>query len=423
MIKKFLQSELVRNGTVLISGNAIGQIVTLLVYIFLSYIYSKDDFGVFGVFLSVVTILNLLATGRYEDAIMLSSSQKESKAVIGLSVKLVFVFSIGLFFILFVGRNHLFSFLKIQTIVSYWYWIPITVFFTGLFAILTQLANKNKRYKWIAASNISLNSTSSALKIGFKYILPGASGLIVGHFLGQCLACFSFIHLKNQFISALPPNWKEEKQAALTYKAFPQYNMTRQLVYVFSNNLPFLWLISYFGGSNLGLLTMASTLLFRPVSLISNSFYQALFEKTNTYTQLKERIQPLLTSFLKNITVLFLPFFIIAYLMSPWLFSVILSAEWTDLSIYFRIMLPWTFIKLFSSSLSFLPLIFHKQQVIFGLEVILLLVRLLALQIGIYYGDFQLCITLYAWTGFFFSMINLVWYLVLIGRYERSLNS
>ena len=56
-INRFLQSRIVRNTSVLLSGNMLAQIITLAAYPIISRIYSPDEMGTLNLFVSIFAIL------------------------------------------------------------------------------------------------------------------------------------------------------------------------------------------------------------------------------------------------------------------------------------------------------------------------------------------------------------------------------
>ena len=421
-LKNIFSSELIRNSSILVSGNAVGQAVALLVYPILSRIYSDADFGVFALFSSVVGILCILSTGKYEEAFVLTKDKKESTALLGFLFRLLFGFCAILFLFLFFFRSASFSLLNMESLTDYWYMIPLTIFATGIFATLGGVSNKEKRYKIIASSNVTFNLLSSALRIGLRYITPNAMGLISGQLIAQVLSCFSFYKLKSNIQNAiLKVKWREMLECAKRFIAFPKYNLPQNFINYFSTNLPFFFLAGIFGEAKLGLFFLAFNVSFRPINLLSASMYQVLFEKATSLTYEKQKISFLFNVYWKNNFLFILPFFILAFLLAPLLFKFIFGTEWEESGNYFRYILPWMFIVLCTSPMGFLPLLFNKQKIAMWFEVAYFLIRCLGLYIGIYLNSFNLAILLFSAVGFIFLVVKLIWFKYLIKQYDTGL--
>ncbi|MDR1368541.1 MAG: oligosaccharide flippase family protein [Dysgonamonadaceae bacterium] len=415
------KSEFIRNSAVLTSGNIAGQAVALLIYPLLSRLYSKEDFGIFALFMSLTGILNILATGKYEEAFLLTSDRKESSSLLNFSFRILSFVCLGIFIILLFWGETCFTLLRMQTLMPYWYCIPVFVFLSGFFILLTYAANREKYYKVIASSNLFLNIITSALKIGCKYLATGVTGLISGQIAGQFFACFPFYKIKSNIKEALRSDWKNAKTTGIRYQTFPKFTMPRHLINSFSFNLPFFLLTGIFGEAKSGLFFLALTVFFRPINLISNSLYQVFYENCARLKEDGGKISTKINTYQKYCLLSITPLFIITYIFSTILFKCVFGQEWEESGIYFRYILPWMFMVLLTAPMNFLPLLFNKQSKHMALEVVCFFVRYASLYIGIYYKNFDLSIILFGATGFLFTLISQIWYHSLIINYEKKI--
>jgi hypothetical protein len=67
----FYKGEFNRHVLTLVTGTGLAQIIPLAITPILARIYSPEQFGVFALFIAVASSLSVVATGRYELAIML----------------------------------------------------------------------------------------------------------------------------------------------------------------------------------------------------------------------------------------------------------------------------------------------------------------------------------------------------------------
>ncbi|MDR0363619.1 MAG: oligosaccharide flippase family protein [Bacteroidales bacterium] len=420
MPTKFLKSETFKNITFLVSSNVIGQGIGLLVYIFLARIYDTSDFGIFALFSSITGLLTIVATGRYEEAFVIAREKKDFYPVLGFTLKLLVGFNLFIFLILLLFRNSVFSLLKMESITDYWYMIPLTVFATGLFSILTYTANRDRKFKAIAASNILFNSLSSGFKIVLNYVSKAATGLIAGNLLGQFAACFSFFNLKEHLWLGWKIKWKYQKYSGALYKAFPSYNMTRGFINSFSANLPFLLLTGFFDASKLGLFSIALTLAFRPVNLLSTSLYRVFYERIVFFQHERKPIFKNVERYWQQLLLFGLPAFVAAYILIPFVFRLLFTEDWLGADTLFQLILPWMFMVLAVTPLGFIPIIFQKQKTSLWLEICYLALRTIVLLIGIFFDDFQLAILLFSLSGVGYMLATSIWYVFLMKKYEKE---
>lgn len=415
------KSEIIRNSSILVSGNILGQAVALAAYPLFTRIYSEAEFGVFATFVSVCGLLATLATGRYEEALVVAKDREETVHLLGFSLKILSVFSFILFAGLLVFRKPIFSLFQMEILETYWLYIPLTVFFTGLTYLLTNLAIREKQFKKIAVSNLSQNIIGATGKLLIGLSKFTQIGLIFSN-LAAAVACnYPYLSLKKWVSEAIKGKWKEEQKKALHYIDFPIFNLARTFLSGFSINLPFLLLIGIFGETSLGLYSLAFTLLYRPINLIANSLYATLFENATSVTRERKPLLPSLKKYGYFLCLFILPCFVLAFLVAEPIFGFIFGAKWKESAVYFQYMLPWMFVMMAAAPVYFVPIIFNKQKIALGIEVIFLLLRWGALYAGIRSADFRTGILLFSIAGFIFSSAFFIWIYALIKNYDKSL--
>jgi O-antigen/teichoic acid export membrane protein len=400
----------------------LGQLIAFIVYPVLTRIYSEAEFGVFASFMSVCVILTTLGTGRYEEALVIAKDKKETISLLGFSLKLLFAFSLTIFILLALFRNPLLSLFRLDVLEAFWAYIPATVFFTGLLYLLNNLATREKKFKAIAGASLTQSITNTAGKLLFGVSGLTHIGLVFSNLLSAIIGNYPYRSLKNQVMEAIKGKRRDECRAALYHLDFPRYNMGRTFLSGFSINLPFLILIGFFGDVKIGLFSLAFTLLYRPISLMSNSLYTTFFENSAVIVREKKPFLPSLKKYWKYCFYLS-PFFILVFIIAKPLFGFIFGANWEESGTYFQYMLPWMFLVMMVSPIYFVPIIFYKQNQALLIEIIFLLFRFGALWAGIYYQNFETGILLFSIVGFALTAITFCWLYSLILKYEKSINS
>ncbi len=419
-VKNLFQSETLKNCAVLLSGNVLGQAVSLLAYPILTRLYSQEEFGIFALFSSVTGLLAILTTCKYEEGLLITKNTKETDNLLGFSLKILIIFFVVSLLFLAILKNQIFSFFHSESIAPYWLYIPFTVFFTGLFYILTSLANRNKQYKIIASSGLSFNISSTISKIILALLGWGKIGLITGNLIGQIIACFSFSKQRKTIKKVLRKDFSTQKATGIAYKSFPLYNTPRSLINFLSGNLPFLLLTGIFGNAQLGLFSLAFTAISRPLTLISGSLYNVFFEKASNLKRKNEPILPFLKKYHHKLFLFGLPLFILMFIVATPTFKFVFGNGWEESGTYFQYILPWMFVLLVYSPISFIPILFDKQHINLYIEILYLLLRCIALYIGIFYNNFHLSIILFSIAGCCGILIRFIWSLFLVIKYERS---
>jgi len=84
-LRNIWETEFIKNVATLISGTTFAQAFSVIIYIVLSRIYTEEDFGIFGLYMNILNITIIFSTAKYELAILLPKSDRESVNLLGLS--------------------------------------------------------------------------------------------------------------------------------------------------------------------------------------------------------------------------------------------------------------------------------------------------------------------------------------------------
>lgn len=411
--KIHLPVEFLKNSLTLVSGSFVSQAIALLIYPFITRLFSQDDLGGYATWLSIVDVLTILSTGKYEDSVMLGKDKGEAAATARLAMRVNTIFSllsVAVVTVVFLcGKADFTVFL-----------IPPMIFFCGTSRVYSALFNYVKAFGQMAFSNIANSVAAAAAKVaaGFAHITGGT--LPAGSLVGQMVGNINYrIGLKK--LQLPQTSWADAKAMAKRHRNFPLFSMPKSFIDSFSYNLPFMLLAIYFDKAYIGLFSLAMTCAFRPVSFFSSAYNSVLYknfsEKYRNHQSIKHDINKFITG---NVAV-FLPVFVIGFVFAESLLSFIFGKEWGGCALYLRMVLPWIFLNLFVTSLSFLSDMFSVQRTAMLLNIILFALRLGVLVVGIVLADFALAIGLFAAVSLIMSLVTLVWFFSLVKRYEKTL--
>ena len=408
-----LKSEFAKNSLTLISGSVVGQGIALLIYPLLTRLFSQSDLGAYATWLSVVDVLTILSTGKYEDAVMLGRDKSAAAATARLAMRVNTVFSlaaVAVAAVVFVcGKADFTVFL-----------IPPMIFFCGTSRVYKALFNYAKAFGQMAFSNIA-NSVAAALtKLtgGFARITTGA--LPAGSLVGQMVGNINY-RLRLKSLQFPRTSWAEARDMAIQHRNFPLFSLPKSFVNSLSHNLPFIFLAYYFDNARLGLFSLALTCTYVPLSFFSAAFHNVLYKKFSEKYLLRQTLKTDIRNFISATVVIFIPVFVLGGVFAKSLLAFIFGNVWEGAALYVHTVLPWIFANLLLVSLGFLPDMFSKQRTDMFFNIAMCLLRLAALVAGVVCHNFDLAIELFAAVSALMSLAMLGWYLVLVRRYEHSL--
>lgn len=413
--------RIIQDGLKLISGNVWGQFISFVAYLVLSRIYTPDDFSVFNIFYSYIEVLIILSTCKYELSIVIARSDREAAASARLALRMNTIFSLLILTALLVAY-YLFP-ITSSLPAGVALMIPFMVFFCGTTRVYTFLFNRFKEFGQIAVSEVVTSTSGVLAKVGLAFSsLLHSVGLPLGTVLGKMLGNLNYLLRLRRLNLPKDITRQERREAAQKHKNFPLYTMPKELMNSFSYNLPFLWLALYFAeDAVVGLFGLALTFTFRPINIFNSAFEKLLYVRTTEKVQARESIRGDIRKFAIWLNLIAFPLFLIAFVWAEEIFTFLFGGRWEGIGFYVKCLLPWVYVMLTSTSLSFLSNVFGRQRTEFFFYIGLLLLRIAAVVYGIVARDFAGAILYFALSGAVVSLLLLVWYSGLIRRYERGL--
>ena len=417
-----MPSHFIHNSGTLLTGNVVAQGLAFLAYVLLLRLFTPDDFGLCNVFFSYTEVLIILSTCKYEMAIVVAPDDNEASLLARLAFRLNALLTLLLFAVAAVMALTGVTLSNLPAILLLL--LPLLVYFTGTYRIYVFLCNRHKEYRALALGEVVSVSGGTVTRILFGLLAPVLNlfhtiGLPLGSVLGK-MAGHAYLHhvvcRKNHYYH---PTAAPLRPIARKYINFARYVMPRELVSSFSANLPLMWLSLYFDKPLLGLFSLALTFTQRPAGILANTFEKVLYQSSSVTVQqqLPLRRNILRFAFLLGVGVAAVA--AVVFLFAEPLFVLLFGGQWVGTGYYVRCLLPWMSILVISNSLSFISSIFGTQRVDFILQVVQLLLRAVALYIGIRQGDFQLAVLLFCIVSAVVQAVQLTWYLYQVHRYEQ----
>ncbi len=378
------KSEFSQNVLSLMTGTTIAQAIPIAISPILTRIYTPGDFGVFTLYMSLASIFSVLATGRYELAIMLPKKDEDGINIVALSIFISFFVSLISFLIVFIFNTQIINLLGNPEISNWLYFIPITVLLTGIYQSFNYWLNRKKQYKRLATSRVIQSSTTSTTNIGMGFVEFGSNGLILGGVLGQFLATTILGRLiwnedKNKIFQI-----KRLKNIALArkYINFPKFDLIASFINVFSNQVIHILFNIVFNSTIAGFYYFTQRIIGLPISIVAQSVGDVFKQKASEdFKNIKNAKKIYIATFKKLFIVALFPSLIL-YFFSIEMFRFIFGDNWIIAGEFIKIMVPMLFLKFISSPLSFMLYIGEKQNINMYSQILFLLATLVSFLIS-----------------------------------------
>lgn len=423
-IRSIISSVHVRNVAKLLSANVVAQVIGLLVYPILTRMYTPEDFGLMNLFVSIGSVLVILATAEYYYAIVLPKDDTDARGVVHVSLCVLLLTTVLLLLTLpFAGW--IADVFNTPQLADVYAWMPLMVLLLGGWNVLNYWYIRNKMYTRISGYQMSQSVLSAGMKMGFGYAGMLQGGLIYSMVLAPALSLLTSIVLafKRCVRVLLHVDVCAMRKAATEYRNFPLYTMPRSLVNVLAGQLPVLLLVPIFGTEQVGLWGMALLLGFVPINMLTKAIYQVLYQHVTECVHISKPIGNMLKRFVWWSSLVVVPVFAILGYVLPELTSWLLGDAWYVSGEYVRWMLPWLWLSLLTGSICFLSDVFMQQKIGLWFEILLAVCRVAGLLLGMWLDSFLWAIAAYAIGTAVAVAAQLVWLMTLSSKYDRSLEA
>ena len=153
-ISRLFRSEGVKNFSKLLSANVVAQAIGLVVYPILTRIYSPEDFGLLNLFLSIGNVVLVISLADYYYSIVLPKEDKDAAALAHVSLVSLIV-TVLLLTVSILFAHPISALFKSPKLETYYWLLPIYVFFMGGWNILNYWYIRHKQFGRISGYQIS----------------------------------------------------------------------------------------------------------------------------------------------------------------------------------------------------------------------------------------------------------------------------
>lgn len=366
------------------TGTSIAQAIPIAISPILTRMYGPEDFGLFAIYTSCVAILSVIATGKYELAITLPTSDVDAANIAVLTLKVCAAISAMLLVVISIFDAQIAGLLGNKEILPWLYLLPFSVFFASSFNVFQFWCNRNSDYRAMSVNRVQNAAFNSGATIGLG-LAKISAGQILGALLGQLLAV-SWIarkiwrHEKDLFRHI---DIATQRRLAKDYASHPKHVAPSQLFGVFALQIPN-WIVSHFYSLNgLGLFSLAYRLVSLPTGLVASAIGDVYRQRIAVAYQEQGEFRGIFLKTLKTTAILALFPFGILYWVAPALFSFVFGESWRIAGEYAQILVVASFFQFVFTPVDKGGLVVGATRYIFGWHITrLFLLLLLAASVG-----------------------------------------
>ncbi|MBC7080578.1 MAG: oligosaccharide flippase family protein [Methanothrix sp.] len=318
-----------------------GQAVTVLVSPILTRLYSPEDFGVFGVYASILGIVTVISSLRYEYALPLP----EDDATAANTLVLCFVLLLGITgivaFLIHGLGDPIVAWANVPQLRRYLWLVPLGMLGAGTYHILNYWAVRKRDFPRIARTRISRGVGRAAIQVGVGFAHSGPLGLLLGQLAGETAgsASLGLAAWRKDRPSFRALSLQGIAKAGARYKRFPLFSSWASLLDALGLHIPQILFAAFYGAEVAGWFALGQRVIAAPLNIVVDSVAQVYFgEAARLPRDDPKAMRRLFLKLTRRLALLGgLPIAAICAL-APWFFTIVFGPNWEMAGRYVQIL-------------------------------------------------------------------------------------
>lgn len=338
--RKIGSNKFVKNTFTLVSGNFLAQIIPFLFAPVITRMYTPEQFGVFGVIVSVITILVVIINGRYEMAVILPKMERKAIELCHAGFMLNVILSIIVFVIIIVLKRPMCEYLHLSLDQSnLLYIIPVFTFVMGSYNIMNYWLLRIKKFELLSMGKIIqfVGIVLFTIILGY-YGYP--QGLIYGYLIAWILYLLvTSYQIHSQGFFSYSFHASRVLYTAKSYRDFPLFNSISALLIVLGQTISTFYIQKNFSAEDTGYFSQCRQYVLAPMSLIVIAISQSFMQDVGQKIRQKVSVLQFVKNLLKISIVLGIFITGLVYLLAPEIFRIFFGEQWVSSGEYLRILI------------------------------------------------------------------------------------
>ena len=320
-------------------------------------LFSPTDFGLAGIVNSIGAWIGAFACLAYAQAIPLSTSRRETRALILLCLLVTSVLLVPVVLIPLVGGAIISRIMAEPALKPLLWFLPMTFLLSSFTQVAHYTCSREGRFGLLSFSGFAGGSIGRALEIGLGLLLGGSALYILSASLAAGLATLLICTPLILQVLLRSPSGTASEDAAVTRVAkrhgqFPTIQVWNSVLNQASYSLPVLIVAVCFGLRVVGYYSMGLNVIMLPMTILAGSLAQVFYPQAARDWSQKGEVSGAIHTTIRIISLTCVFPLAIVGLLGPLLFSVFFGSRWHEAGIFSQILAPWVLARLVASPIS-----------------------------------------------------------------------
>lgn len=353
-----------RNVATLAGGAAVAQFFPVLFTPLLTRLYTPADFGALTQFVAWLSNLVVIATWRYDMAVVLPEDEADASRLMVLALALNTLLMLVLCLPVFAIGPQIAGWLHAPEMAPWLPLLPLGIWLAANNQIWTNWNNRQRRYAANAQGRMGQSVTLIAVQLAAGFGKLGALGLMLAQLSGQGA---SWLVQSRADWRSVPGWWRTARaggmaQVVRRYREFPLVNTPHAFVVALQDSLMIQLLGVLATSEMMGHYGLVVRVLKLPAALLGQAVSQVLYRDLAEAHARNQSLRPLLKKALLVLGgIAFLPFVVIAVWGEP-LFALAFGEQWRDAGRIAGMLTPSFFCMFLAAPCFMVPMVLSRQR-------------------------------------------------------------
>jgi O-antigen/teichoic acid export membrane protein len=329
-----------RSVTMLAGGTALGQALVVLASPLLTRLYTPEDFGVLGVYISLLAMLVVIASWRYELAIPLLEDDASASNLLVLAMIVVLLMSALTGMVVWLMGEQVISWTNTPALQPYLWLLPLGLLGAGLYQALNYWAVRKQKFGTLAQTKLYQSIAMVVVQVGAGVFHLRPLGLLLGDVVGRTngSGTLAVLSWRESSASFKQVSFAGIRQLAARYRRFPLLSSGSALLNAAGLQLPIILLAGFYGPQVVGWFALGQRIVGIPMSLIGRSVAQVYMGEAAKLRGNPDTLNRLYWKTAKRLLLIGVVPFALLALCSGWLFVVVFGESWREAGLYVQLM-------------------------------------------------------------------------------------
>ena len=348
-------------------GTAVAQGLLVLASPVLTRLYTPADFGVLVVYVSILAILVIVASLRYEYALPIPADDAEAIDLLAACILLVAATTCLASLLLYALQERILAWMGAPALAPFLWLVPVSILGCGLYQVFNCWAIRKGGYARIARTRVTQSLTQLTLQVTLGALVKGPLGLLVGDAVGRSngTRTLAMLDWRADRSRLRRVTWDGMWRAVVRFRRFPAIGSGTALMNTFNLRVPALLLAIWFGPAVAGCFALAQRVFALPSSVIGESVAQVYFGEVAGLAGRDAGAGALMGLFrgtVRRMFLLGLPLMLAAMAAGRYLFPLIFGRGWDEAGVFVVALAPMALAQFTAACADSTLLVLERQD-------------------------------------------------------------